>query len=490
MSSGSGYTLRNSTDFTDSTDHGRPRTGRSVKLSQDLYRLYRPLYRLQASDLLPFLRQWFRGTLGVEAAHALREVFWCEGDLGDCRRRFRGPFTLEGIEGFLKSFGSRLANLNVLMGVGFWLPTDSLEPSEGCMRYDRLFYDFDSEAEPEVAREVALGFAESLRRDYGAVPIVVDSGFKGAHVYVFLSNPVDWLGYRALWDHLLRKYCSRPELADRNVLQFNRLARVPFTYNVKEGRRALARVIYPRELGPKDFDLRELVPLDGSKLRVYVVVGIELPEVLSPANPKGGRIGWIEGVIERGVPDGRKRLLALAIIPYLVNVLKLGDPEVEARVRGFLEACCRNYGRCEDVGERWVQYEVRRIRERGYGPIRYERLAESYRDLYNLVRAHLEVRSGATASAASSLPPEVIGFLKDTHLTEFSYEDFRRWLESRKGLTASEWHHWERTLRKLAEEGKLGRKFYVNGVWVDYGAGPVRKPPSKEVRFYLVGSEG
>ena len=477
MSSGSGYTLRNFTDSTDSTDHGRPRTGRSVKLSQDLYR---------PTDLLPFLRQWFRGTIGGEVDHALREVFWCEGDLRDCRRRFRGPFTLVGIEGFLKSFG-RLASLNVLMGVGFWLSTESLEPSERLMRYDRLFYDFDSEAEPERAREAALDFAESLRRAYGVVPIVVDSGFKGAHVYVFLSKPASWSSYRALWDYLLGRY-GRPELVDRNVLQYNRLARVPYTYNVKEGRKVLARVVYPRELNPKDFDLREVVPLDSSKLRVYVVEGIELPEeVEAKEAPKGRGVRWIEGVIERGVPDGRKRLLALAIIPYLVNVLKLSDPEVEARVRGFLEACCRNHGRCEDVGSRWIQYEIRRVRERGYGPIGYEKLAESYRDLYDLVRASLEVRSAAADSAASSLPPELAEFLKEAQLAEFSYEDFRRWLEGRGPLDASTWHHWERTLRKLAESGLLGRKFYVNGVWVDYGAGPVRKPPSREVRFYLVG---
>ena len=68
----------------------------------------------------------------------------------------------------------------------------------------------------------------------------------------------------------------------------------------------------------------------------------------------------------------------------------------------------------------------------------------------------------------------------------FSYEDVKRWLESRKGRVSSgEWSRVTRQLRKLAEEGLLARMYLVEGEWLDYGPGPVEKPPSNRVRFYL-----
>ncbi|MEM1681108.1 MAG: hypothetical protein QXZ56_07870, partial [Sulfolobales archaeon] len=95
------------------------------------------------------------------------------------------------------------------------------------------------------------------------------------------------------------------------------------------------------------------------------------------------------------------------------------------------------------------------------------------------------VRS-VSSNPIGSLPSELSDFLRESGLTEFSYDDFRKWLECKKPLEASEWHHWERKLRKWAEEGYLGRKFLIGNEWVDYGSGKVVKPPSKEVRFYLV----
>ncbi len=69
----------------------------------------------------------------------------------------------------------------------------------------------------------------------------------------------------------------------------------------------------------------------------------------------------------------------------------------------------------------------------------------------------------------------------------FSYEDVKRWLESKKGrVTSGEWSRVTRQLRKLAEEGLLGRMYLVDGEWLDYGPGPVEKPPSRKVTFYII----
>jgi len=317
-------------------------------------------------------------------------VGWCYGPLKSSRF-FRQGFTVEGFEAWLRQHLGRLDQLNLLMGVGFWVDPSRLEPEPSLVLYDRVVYDFDSEVDPGKAVEAALRFSNSISSRYGTTPVVFRSGFKGAHVVIPLARPTDWEGYQLLWQHFLTLLTKEHRnLVDRNMLQWNRLDRVPYTWNVKEKGKALAEVIHPEGFDPRAFSWASLRPLDPGTVTVYKVV---LPESPRPrtragANPRA-RVRWIEEVLERGLPDGRKRLLALAIIPYLVNVLRLGDAEAEARVRGFLEACCRNYGRCEEVGARWIQYEIRRIRERGYGPIRYEKLAERYRDLYDLVRTSL-----------------------------------------------------------------------------------------------------
>jgi hypothetical protein len=87
----------------------------------------------------------------------------------------------------------------------------------------------------------------------------------------------------------------------------------------------------------------------------------------------------------------------------------------------------------------------------------------------------------------SVLPPQRLqAFLRESGLKEFSYGDVKNWIEKRFGaIDASKWHSIERTLRQLAEKCILGRKFLVDGDWVDYGCGKVEKPPSKDVKFYI-----
>jgi hypothetical protein len=382
LSSGSGGTPKKLADSADLADHGRGSAGAVCRVFSRTQQTQQTT--LQTRDLLPFLRQWFRGTAGAEVVQALREVFWCEGDIRDPKRRYRGPISLLAIEEFLRSWGRRFSNINVLLGVGFWTDPSRVVPEEGLMRYDRLFYDFDSEVEPETAREVALEFAESLRRVYGATPVVVDSGFKGAHVYIFLSTPTDWRGYRALWEYLLSRYCGRPELADRNVLKFNWVARVPYTYNIKENRRALARVVYPREVEPKDFDISEIAPLDTSKLRLYVLEGIELPQVVEVGTRS------TEGGVVPVRPKDPAELVSSETTPpcvksWIQELTTTGDLDHYQRVNLVLflkalgygvEECVELFRRyAKDFSERVTRYQVeylyglrgRRVDWRPYG---------------------------------------------------------------------------------------------------------------------------
>jgi hypothetical protein len=273
------YTPKNLTDLTDLADHAETPAREVCQVISGLDRPWKDL-----TDFLSFVKTWFLGTARDLSHLMMREFFWCRGDLREGRVRAREPWALEGLDTLFTKNIKKINDVNVLMGVGFWLATDTLEaPSDEeaeLMRYDRLFYDFDLEGEPEKAREEALSFAESLRKAYGVIPVVVDSGLKGAHVYAFLTTPIKWGEYKALWEHLLVKHCSKEGLVDRNVLQHNRLARVPYTYNIKEGKKALARIIYPKEMGVRDFRIEGLTPLDINKVKVYTLVGVELPQTV------------------------------------------------------------------------------------------------------------------------------------------------------------------------------------------------------------------
>ena len=67
-------------------------------------------------------------------------------------------------------------------------------------------------------------------------------------------------------------YSDLVALSDRNMLQFNRLSRVPCTVNYKDGRRTWAWIIQPLIKRRNEFTWDMLEPLDVSKLSVFKVV--------------------------------------------------------------------------------------------------------------------------------------------------------------------------------------------------------------------------
>ncbi|MEM0214305.1 MAG: hypothetical protein QW348_08680 [Ignisphaera sp.] len=170
---------------------------------------------------------------------------------------------IHGLDTYITTYVKNLKMWNIFMGIGFI--ADPLDPdlSVEKMLYDRLSFDFDDEANPREAVEWGLGFAKIIEDRYGATPLVFESGFKGAHVVIPLSRPVEWGVYQLLWRHL---YVEIPpearRLIDLNMLQWNRVNRVPLTYNVKESGARFCRIIYPRKFTWDNFSWRELMPLE------------------------------------------------------------------------------------------------------------------------------------------------------------------------------------------------------------------------------------
>jgi hypothetical protein len=379
-------------------------------------------------SFLDYVFEWFLGPVRIPL-DAKREFGLFIGDMSSRQGFRRDPMVFEGFRLlYWPEIRKRFYDSNIFMGIGYWETPDQ-DPIEENMLYDRLVYDFDYEEDPNTAIKTAYELSRLVKERYDADTIIVKSGFKGAHVYIPLKHPVKWDHYKALWNHFLNQLPEdKRGLCDPNMLQFNRLARIPMTVNYKDGKRSWAWMLQPKIERWSDFTWDLLQPLDVSKVKMYILKSLSLPqkvdviERLRRSQNRINRIDWIEDVIERGLPDGRKRILALAVIPYLINVLSLEDEEALGRVREFLDASCQNFKRCDEIKEKWILYEIKRIRSKGYGPIRFEKLTEDYKDLYELI----ERGKAGENIVEDGFPEELVQFVRETRMREFTYEDFKK----------------------------------------------------------------
>ncbi|MEM4854722.1 MAG: DNA primase noncatalytic subunit PriX, partial [Sulfolobales archaeon] len=165
--------------------------------------------------------------------------------------------------------------------------------------------------------------------------------------------------------------------------QWNRVDRVPLTYNIKEEGTRFCRIIYPRKFTWNNFSWREFKPLDPSSIRLVKVV---VPEVMKPrviASGKGGR--WIWWVVEKGLPDGRKRFILYVLAPYMVNILGKSEDEILEICRTFLENSCRNHGNCDKIYDSWIRSAIRSAKSHGFRGYGLQRLKEKDPELYSII---------------------------------------------------------------------------------------------------------
>jgi len=66
-----------------------------------------------------------------------------------------------------------------------------------------------------------------------------------------------------------------------------------------------------------------------------------------PTFRKPRRYEWVEKIIEKGLPDGRKRFMLYVLSAYLVNVKRLSEEETIQVVQEFLDNSCRNHNNYE-----------------------------------------------------------------------------------------------------------------------------------------------
>ncbi|MEM4452897.1 MAG: DNA primase noncatalytic subunit PriX, partial [Thermosphaera sp.] len=314
---------------------------------------------------LNFMRTYFKGPTG-QAEY--REMFICRGDPSTSNMKDRGVVWLHGLETYLSTYVRSTRSLrewNIYMGVGFVIDPGLTSPVLEKMLYDRVSFDFDSEENPDTAVSRSLEFGRYLNDRYGVTPIVFKTGFKGAHVVIPLLKPIDWEIYQLLWKKLYSEIPAESRsLVDMNMLQWNRVDRVPLTYNVKDSGVRFARIIYPREFSWEDFSWREFKPLDPSNIKLVKIVAPQTikPKIITHTKSKQ----WIWRIIENGLPDGRKRFILYVLVPYLVNVAGKSEEDVVEICRTFLDNSCRNHGNCSKVYDSWIRSVVRSSRNHGF----------------------------------------------------------------------------------------------------------------------------
>ncbi|MEM4959102.1 MAG: DNA primase noncatalytic subunit PriX [Nanopusillaceae archaeon] len=325
---------------------------------------------------IQFIIEYFRG---ITREAKTREMFIVKGDLRTSTVKERWAAYIRGVDLVLREFIKRLEEWNVFMGVGFTAGHWEITPS--VIQYDRLAYDFDSEEDPAGAANTALAFAKAVEKEFGAVGIVFVTGFKGAHVVIPLARPVGWEAYKGLWKNLLQ--LTDRKFVDANMLQWNRVDRVPLTWNIKGDKARFCRIIYPREFTWEDFNWGELKPLDPSDFKTVTIL---TPQVVKPKPLASGKPekSWIWKIVETGLPDGRKRFILSVLVPHLVSLGK-DENDILVVCREFLDNSCRNFSKCDKIYDSWIKSVIRSAKARGFKGYGLSIIQQKDPDLYGKI---------------------------------------------------------------------------------------------------------
>jgi hypothetical protein len=327
---------------------------------------------LPYDDFLEFVEVWFAGPTKIDLSSA-REWGLHIGDMDDCQKdrmpRWGCKFIREQANflGFEELIWRRylrggrfFIDANLFMGNGFWGDV-ALKPSEDIMLYDRIFLDFDCEDDWSVACQGAYRLARILKDHYGCDAVIVRSGAKGCHVFIPLRRRIGYDYYQPLHSRIASHV---PEgyrgMVDMSPTRFNSLHRIPTSYYSKGGARRETLFLEPRIKLRNEFTWDRLEPLDPLKIEI-TVVRIEMPRPRIRVRRGPGTIRWIETIVNIGLPDGRKRFILSVLNPYCINVRKLDVEACLELARTFLENSCRNYKRCDKVGDGWVRNDLARL---------------------------------------------------------------------------------------------------------------------------------
>ncbi|MEM0468666.1 MAG: DNA primase noncatalytic subunit PriX [Pyrobaculum sp.] len=316
-------------------------------------------------------------------AGGCRELFLAKGDVKSDVYKYRD--CVYDAATVVETFVKDIKRWNIYAGVGY--AKDGVLSVES-MLYDRVVYDLDSADNPRAAVKTALDFAEAVKREHGATPLVFNTGFKGAHIVIPLRREISWEAYRNLWRILLR-HVKNTNYVDYNMLQWNRVDRVPLTYNVKSDGVRYVEIIWPRRFTWEDFSWDALEPLEYTYKAVKIVVpqGTKAIYITDRGGDKRG--GWVWRVVECGLPDGRQRFLFHVLIPRLVAQGAQED-EIFEVVRRFIENSCKKHNNCGKIYDSWIRSKIRSARNKGFKGFGLDTIQRKDPELYKLISSCLD----------------------------------------------------------------------------------------------------
>ncbi|MEJ2776468.1 DNA primase noncatalytic subunit PriX [Sulfolobaceae archaeon RB850M] len=124
------------------------------------------------------------------------------------------------------------------------------------------------------------------------------------------------------------------------------------------------------------------VEFDGKFSRVYDENGNLLFEVegIFPPVKKKVKYEWIDKILEKGLPDARKRFILYVASRYLVNVKGLNDDEALKKLEDFYYKSGGG-----KVYESWIRSVLRGVKAKKLLPWSLKKIQEKDKEMYELI---------------------------------------------------------------------------------------------------------
>jgi len=322
---------------------------------------------------------------------------------------------------------------------------------------ERLFFEFDNRENPDLAVEEALKFAKTIRYFYNAEPLVCLSGFKGAHVYLWLQKAVE-IGehfdfakdlYREAQETLLKGLNLKT--IDVKVLgDIKRLSRLPYSIHQESGRICQPINLEGKPLKPEEINLGfhmehglslELLEHSSKKIKERI-------EALKKTSPKrrikvSGIRPCIQEALNKPLHGGTGHLMRLAIA---CEYLAAGHT-VEDIIPLFMNQ--------NDFDERKTRYFIEHAQRSGYKPFKCEKIRElgyCLGEKCNQPHVHfrlLRVESLEAGDAEYEVEPALLAEIKAVYREV--KKTFDQYPESK---------HWRKNERRNMILGWLGERVF------------------------------
>lgn len=261
-----------------------------------------------------------------------------------------------------------------------------------------IFIDLDDIHKIMTLDKILQITLSNIKKRLGGVPTVLQTG-NGYHIYQPIDCPTrfeqleEFKEFDNPDNRFLRfekDYLSSGSADRANYPSLKScLVRVPGSLNSK----CLAK-----GLGNEDSKVKILQSWNGQRPPINYMIGTYFAHLKSEKleeekkrlsmyrlhnNSKPQEIDWIEKLLNTPIDDHRYLCLWHILIPYLVNVKKVSEPEVYATIEGWLRKCDKERKVDFDIKYE-ITYNIKRVNN--FGPISLGDLKEDYPDLYEMIK--------------------------------------------------------------------------------------------------------